>query len=364
MNPTDKIEAVKKLIEQQKSFPAAHQKLIYNGAILDDAKSLEEQNVKESGFCVLMVKAPAAAAPTPAAVAPPVASPAKPAVAASPAPAAAQAPKPAAPAAAAAPESVANAEATLLTNAQQIESTVAQLCEMGFPRDQVVAALRAAFNNPNRAVEYLMSGNIPHVAEAAPAARPAPPAAGGGNAGVAAGAPVNLFDAAAQQRAQPGGGAGAGAGAGGVGPFDFLRQNPQFNQLRFMVQQNPQLLQPILAQLGQANPDLLQMITHHQAEFTALLNEPVNEADLPRDGAHRGPGTVTVALTAAEKEAVDRLTGMGFPQQAALEAFLTCDKNEQLAANFLLEGGGEDFGAFGDDADGGQYMDEGEDEYE
>ncbi len=37
------------------------------------------------------------------------------------------------------------------------ERAVASLMEMGFPRDQVVKALKAAYNNPERATEYLLT---------------------------------------------------------------------------------------------------------------------------------------------------------------------------------------------------------------
>ena len=39
-----------------------------------------------------------------------------------------------------------------------------------------------------------------------------------------------------------------------------------------------------------------------------------------------------------EREAVDRLCGLGFDRNDALQAFLACDKDEMLAANLLLNG--------------------------
>jgi UV excision repair protein RAD23 len=42
--------------------------------------------------------------------------------------------------------------------------------------------------------------------------------------------------------------------------------------------------------------------------------------------------------------AVDRLTAMGFDRNSAAQAYLACDKNEELAANLLMDGGFMDDG--------------------
>lgn len=58
-------------------------------------------------------------------------------------------------------------------------------------------------------------------------------------------------------------------------PLAFLRTQPQFQQMRTVVQQNPELLPTVLQQIGQSNPALLELISHNQEAFVRMLNEPV-----------------------------------------------------------------------------------------
>jgi UV excision repair protein RAD23 len=127
------------------------------------------------------------------------------------------------------------------------------------------------------------------------------------------------------------GAGGAGAAAGGLGNLDFLRNNPQFQQLRQVVQQNPQMLEPILQQVGAGNPQLAQLIGQHPDQFLQLLSEDGdNDAAVP-------PGAQAISVTEEEREAIERLCRLGFPRDQAIQAYFACEKNEELAANFLFD---------------------------
>ena len=42
-------------------------------------------------------------------------------------------------------------------------------------------------------------------------------------------------------------------------------------------------------------------------------------------------------MTQEEVQAVNRLKELGFNEDEAIQAYLACDKNEELAANYLFE---------------------------
>ena len=56
-----------------------------------------------------------------------------------------------------------------------------------------------------------------------------------------------------------------------------MRNHHQFDDLRRLVQSNPQMLQQVLTQIGQQQPELLQEINANQAVFLQMMNEPISE---------------------------------------------------------------------------------------
>merc|ERR1719458_100834 len=267
---TDTVKLLKEKIESVKgeSYKASEQKLIYAGKILVDDDPLSKYNIDEKKFIVVMLSKPKAPAASPAAA------PAEP----SPAPAAAT-PAPATPAPAEPPkeETMETGPATPapptggdsgLVVGEDYNRMVQNIQDMGYERSQVEAALRASFNNPDRAVEYLLTG-IPPQVEVGGGGAPAPNVTAGGTPAVPA------------------------AAAGGENPLAFLRDHEMFQQIRSVIQQNPNMLSTMLQQIGQSNPQLLQIISQNQEAFIRMINE--GEAG-EGGGEEGGVGGVGAAL--------------------------------------------------------------------
>ncbi|CAI9766930.1 unnamed protein product [Fraxinus pennsylvanica] len=361
VKPEDTVTDVKKNIETSQGsdvYPAAQQMLIHQGKVLKDETTLEENKVAEKSFVVIMLSKNKAsssegstASAAPSSTTQPAYNTALPTqpVTAPQLPASTVVPPLSVPAAAAVPAPLSSVTdvygqaASNLVAGSNLEATVQEILDMGggsWDRDTVIRALRAAYNNPERAVEYLYSG-IPEQAEVPPAGHPPaaqPPASeqpvnsltqathpavpsSGPNAN-----PLDLFP-----QGIPNLGSNASAGT-----FDFLRNSQQFQALRAMVQANPQILQPMLQELGKQNPQLVRLIQEHQADFLRLINEPVEgEGNILGQLAEAMPQTVSV--TPEEGEAIERLEAMGFDRALVLEVFFACNKNEELAANYLLD---------------------------
>lgn len=434
------IAEVKGIIGQQKpELPAATMKLIHSGKVLKDTQTIADCQIKPNAFLVVMItKAKkSASTPVPAPVPTPAASteskkePATAAVpVATPAPAATtettttsatsttETATTSTPAPATATEPISAPEPPASDDLSA--ENVANLVAMGFPEAEVRACLRASQGNADVAVEFLMNG-IPEYAQQA-------------SSNAAPSTPANTSSSTSSSSE----------------PLAQLRNHPQINELRRLVQSNPSTLQAVLTQIGQQQPEILQEINSNQELFLQIMNEPVSEnapaplpvpvtntsspsanapagispdmlsgmgmgnpaqmaqmidgmtpeqlqsmasmMGIPPDhlrmtaqaisrmppaelqnymnmamqggdmegmmgeggGAGRG-GPHVLELSQEEMAAVDRLAGMGFDRSEAAQAYLACDKNEELAANLLMDGGFGfgDFPSGGGDAPGG-----------
>lgn len=373
------VRALKEKVEKEKGtdYPAVGQKLIYAGKILQDDTTLDSYNIDDKKFLVIMVTKPKAAVPPPGPADPTVieepdvastqeSTETSPSTSTPTTEASSEAaststtattasststtttttstttttttpPTEASTTPAAAPASqttsggsVGSAE-SLLVMGEEFNRMVENIMEMGYERSQVERALRASFNNPYTAVQYLVDGIPPNLDE--PASNPA--AGGEGEEQVAAeGDPDPDED-----------------------PLNFLRSQPQFEQMRQMIRSNPSLLDAFIQQIGQTNPQLLHVIQENQEAFVRMLNEGGSSGGASTGGSgNQGsgggssggggsggvsgravPGQNAILVSPQDRDAIERLKALGnFPEDVVIQAYFACEKNENLAAEFLF----------------------------
>ena len=275
------VKDLKKEIEKAHGFDSNQIKLLHNGKVLEDAKTLEEYQIKSENVIIMMNTKPIVN----------------------------QNPQPIEQAKAKSPKK--EEEKPKANYSEQINSLVG----MGYEREKVEKALNASKGNINLAIEYLTSGNIPEASSNNPTNQQSQPNQSG------------------QQRPNL--------------PME-LRRNASL--MKVVCRNDPEKIFILLNSLKQKNPALLNKIKENEEAFKNYLVAPISQEDIDAfklmEESLRGmqglggrrPGQVEIRLTPEEAEAVKRLKDLGnFTQSEVLQAYLACDKNEELAANYLFE---------------------------
>ncbi|CCC71299.1 hypothetical protein NCAS_0G04120 [Naumovozyma castellii] len=370
LESTNTVLDAKTQLAQNKSCEESQIKLIYSGKVLQDAKTLEDCGLKDGDQVIFMIskkkstttkvtEAPSsttATAPTtttnsatntPAEVSP---------AAASETPAQLPATTEAAPATTSSGETSSAGSAGFVVGSQR-DQTVERIMEMGYEREQVESALRAAFNNPDRAVEYLLMG-IPENLQAR-AAAPQETAAPSITQDVTT-TTASTEDAPAEEDlfAQAAQGSNTGPNTEGEsehhGPPGSIGLTVQdLLSLRQVISGNPEALTSLLESLSVRYPNLREQMMNNPQAFISMLLEAVGDNLQGLEGleglgeeGHIEEGELEegeeahpiphVELTPEDEQAISRLCELGFERSLVIQVYFACEKNEEVAANMLF----------------------------
>ncbi|CAJ1030964.1 Ubiquitin-2 like Rad60 SUMO-like/Ubiquitin family/UBA/TS-N domain/XPC-binding domain containing protein, putative [Leishmania lindenbergi] len=373
---TSTILDVKKLLVDE--YEPASLRLCFNGAVLEDSKILADAGVKDNDSLVLAGRkrkipkpaslpsaepqkteaAPEFSAPL-SATAPPPAMPTSASTTTSTSDSAA----PAVPAAATAPVAPTPPAGSAIPVASAASiygvapNLIDEVAAMGFEdRNQIALALRAAFMNVDRAVEYLFDGIPPHLVEeltshglpAAPAEAPraSNPSASSATAAVpvstSLASAATLSTAASEMR-------------------DALSRIPQFDEIRILYNQNTDTLPVVMQQIALRHPAVYEQIERNPEVFLSIMGEagqpgtsnappgsvasPTAEAVVgdTEEGSFMNELQAGVELTAEDRMAVQQLVELGggmWDEQSAVLVYLATQRNQEVAASVLFEHGG------------------------
>jgi len=269
------IKDLKNEIEKAYNFDSNLMKLLHNGVILEDSKTIESYNIKDENVVIMMNSKPR------------------------------QKPNP--------PPS--NASIPAQNNPKQEKQKeennpnsqkINSLVEMGYEKDKVEKALIASGGNIDKAIEYLSSGNIPERAQQTQT-----------NVN-------NLSNNSNNSNLD-----------------DDLKKNASI--LKILCHKDPNKIFSLMDNIKNKSPNLLNKIKQHEEEFKNLLVSPITREDINvfkafQQRLARGSRRPQIKLTREESEAIKRLENLGnFSHTEVIQAYIACDKNEELAANFLFE---------------------------
>ena len=316
------VKDLKQAVEKAHGFDSQAMKLVFNGQVLDDAKKLSECNIKEGNVIVMMSakakpinvqkeeakteeKVPVSNVQVGGNVSQGVTG-------------------------TSTTTNVNRPQAQAQTQPKDYSKEVVTLMEFGFPRSECEAAIKAARGNVNIATEFLISG-----------------------------IPDNL----PQEDIEGGNGSEVDPNS----PAAVLRNTASI--VKVLCYNNPSQLQNILLTLQQNSPELMQLIRENEEEFKALIQLPITEDDMrafqefnrgargesQSGGSGQGAsqmgqgqghglgqdqsssGRNVIKLSKTDYDAVGRLKELGFSEMDAVQAYFACDKNEEIAANFLWD---------------------------
>ncbi|SCU86241.1 LAME_0D05138g1_1 [Lachancea meyersii CBS 8951] len=377
--PSVTIGAAKQKLAENKDCEDSQIKLIYSGKILQDDRTIEEYKLKDGDQVIFMIsKKKSTSTKT---TLPPIehGQTAASVPQASDAAQASEAAQTSVQTASTGQESIGSAGAgagavaetsrandTGFVTGSQRNETIQRIMEMGYDREQVDRALRAAFNNPDRAVEYLLMG-IPEHLQQQPQPQAQPQSESQTETGehniAEESQEVNQGASAlesAQEQQQPSADdlfAQAAATTGGPEAAESERAPGTIGltmedlmSLRQVVTGNPEALAPLLESLSTRYPELREQIMSNPETFISMLLEVVGgslqegdmnlegalEGGMAGEGAEEGQAPPSIELTPQDEAAILRLCELGFERTLAVQVYFACDKNEEVAANMLF----------------------------
>lgn len=284
------VKQLKDEIQRVHSFDAEAMKLLFNGTILENDKTLEEYKI-DNDFVLIMMnpkvkiteKSSDSQSSPPSQTQPAQTQPNQ-------------------------TQSQTQSQ-TSPKNSPSYETEISSLVEMGFERKNAENAIKAAQGNIDLAVEFLYNG-----------------------------IPERL----------PAGNSNANFGNNNISNVNVSPVQKVASIVKVICSRDPSALQVILQNIQQNDPNLFQQIKDNEAEFKELLTKPLDDNDMQCflqynreiEGGESGGASSgnRIRLSKEDEEAIKRLMELGnFDKADVLQTYFACEKNEEMAANMLFE---------------------------